>query len=95
MTATQMTMEAFSRNPTREARNIEGELLRRLCMVGIRADDATAIRQLFDRGALGRTSELLGLGLLLLKLVRLSTAAGGELTLKAETHVFLDAVLGS
>ena len=94
MTAISRTAsEAFSRNPWREARNIEHELFRRLSMSGVRADDAAAIRELLDRGANARTPELLGLGLLLVKLERISLAAGSELTLTAETHVFLEAVL--
>ena len=98
-----MTTLGFLRNPGREARSIEGEFVRRLGLLGIRADDSAAIRQLFDRAGTGResglqestTADLLGLGLVLVKLLRQSTAAGDGLPLEPATRAFVDAMLGA
>lgn len=103
MTTTYATPPGFLRNPGREARSIECEFVRRLGLLGIRADDAAAIRQLFelagtDRGSRQQeaaTADLLGLGLLLVKLLCQSAAAGGELTLEPATRAFVAAMLGA
>lgn len=102
MTTTQFPTTGFLRNPGREARTIECEFVRRLALLGIRADDSAAIRQLFARAGTGKesrlqesvTADLLGLGLLLVKLLRQS-AAGGELTLEPATRAFVAAMLGA
>jgi hypothetical protein len=93
----------FLRNPGREARHIESELLRRLSLMGIDPDDSAAIRQLIERSAVGKesrqqgsmTSDILGLGLVLIKLVRQSSATGGHLKLERATRALVDAMLGS
>lgn len=103
MTTTQFPTAGFLRNPGREARSIECEFVRRLGLLGIRADDSAAIRQLFARAGTGKesrlqesvTADLLGLGLLLVKLLRQSAAAGGELTLEPATRAFVAAMLGA
>lgn len=98
-----MTTLGFLRNPGREAHSIEGEFVRRLGLLGIRADNSAAIRQLFARAGTGResglqvstTADLLGLGLVLVKLLRQSAAAGDGLPLEPATRAFVDAMLGA
>lgn len=94
--------EGFLRNPGREARHIESELVRRLSLMRIGADDSAAIRKLFDgkstvkanREQESMISDLLGLGLVLVKLMRQSLATGSDLKLQPATRALVDAILG-
>jgi len=94
--------ESILRNPGREARYIESELVRRLSLMGIGADDSAAIRQLFERSSVGKesrlqesmTSDILGLGLVLVKLWHQYSAAGGHLKPEPATRALVDSMLG-
>lgn len=96
----QVPLVRFLRNPGREVRSIECEFVRRIGLLGIRADDSAAIRRLFERAGTEKssrmqesiTSDLLGLGLLLVCLLRQSSTAGG-LALEPATQAFVDAML--
>lgn len=103
MATTQVHAESFFRNLGREAARVECELARRLLLLGIHLDDRAAIRRLFDSAYLGKvdrqrdsmTSDLLGLGLILVKLVRQSSSAGSDLQLEPATRAFVNGVLGT
>lgn len=98
-----VSVERHFKNPGREAAHIEGELARRLCLLGVRLEDSAAIRQLFSgasQGNVGRqldstTSDLLGLGLVMVKVLRQSASAGSGLRLQPATRAFVDAMLGT
>ena len=94
--------EGFLRNPGREARQIESELVRRLSLMGIGPADSVAIRQFFHRQFAVKanrvqesmSSDLLGLGLLLLKLLRQSLVTGSNLKLEPATRALVETMLG-
>lgn len=96
-----MHAAALFKNPGREAARIEGELARRLCLLGIRPDDSAAIRRFFAgtfhgnarRQADSTTSDLLGLGLVMVKVVLQSSSAGSRFRLEPATRAFVDAML--
>ena len=92
----------FLRNPGREVRCVESELLRRLGLMGIGADNAAAVRQVFGRRLLEKgnplhesmISDLLGLGLVLAKLVHQISPSASDLWLEPATRALLDTMQG-
>ena len=92
----------FLRNPGREVRCVESELLRRLGLMGIGADNAAAVRQVFGRSLLEKgaplhqsmVTDLLGLGLVLAKLVHQISPSASDLWLEPATRALLDTMQG-
>lgn len=101
-TKTQVQAEGVFRNPDREAARIECELARRMRLLGIRPDDSAAMRRFFDSAYLGNPSrqqdsmesDLLGLGLVIVKLIRTSSSAGSDILLEPATRAFVEAMFG-
>ncbi|WP_428826545.1 hypothetical protein ACLIKD_20875 [Azonexus sp. IMCC34842] len=100
------TMQAeaggFFRNPGREVARLEDEVARRLRLLGIAPDDRAGIRRLLAGPPAGKaggqhdstTADLLGLGLLLVRLLRQSASAGRNPGLGPTSRAFIDGVLG-
>lgn len=92
------TMQAeaggFFRNPGREVARLEYEVARRLRLLGIAPDDRAGIRRLLAGPHDSMTADLLGLGLLLLRLLRQSSSAGRAPGLGPASRAFIDGLLG-
>ena len=92
----------FLRNHGLEVRCVESELLRRMYLMGIGADNAAAVRQVFGRSLLEKgnslhesmITDLLGLGLVLAKLVHQILPSASALWLEPATRALLDTMQG-
>lgn len=75
---------SFWRNPAREVASIEKELARRLGLMGVGLDDASALRAVFGRAAAdARSQDLSGLVWLLARLATYHALAPDSLARRA------------
>ncbi len=92
----------FLGNPGREARRVQAELLRRLGLIGIGAEDGAAVRRLLGQDApiggghwqAALVADVLGLGLVMGKLVHRTAAGGPGLSLEPATRALLETLQG-
>lgn len=94
MAAIQTEAGGFFRNPDREVARLEYEVARRLRLLGIAPGDRAAIRRWLADPQDSTTADLLGLGLLLVRLLRQSASAGRDPGLGPTSRAFIDGLLG-